>query len=305
MSELRWAIFIIGALVIMAIYIHGRYFGRRQERDWDEELSVAEDTADAHGGPIEPYLRPELDEQVHVIPPPQAPMQMPPSSAATSPQPVPGPVIVEEDWQPPEQVIKDEPTLDGPVIVEEDNEDAAPLVADTDTKADVAADAAVPATSPLVDAAGHPSSEQPLINETLMIYLMAWTGTQFRISDIKKQVQRLGLVLDPSGIFLRRNGDEVSDSLYQIANVMEPGVFDTDRLPALETPGIVIFTVFPTSRPLRLVVREMYEVANILAEELGGDVLDEHQQALTSERFERLLRQLRVLEATQEAHQAG
>ncbi len=305
MSELRWAIFIIGALVIMAIYIHGRYFSRRQERDWDEELPIAEDAADAHGGPIEPYLRPELDEQVHVIPPPEAPVQPPASSATTSPQPVPGPVIVEEDWEPPAPVVKDEPTLDGPVIVEEEDENTTLLAADTDAKSGVAANPDVPETPALADTAGHASTEQPLINETLMIYLMAWAGTQFRISDIKKQVQRLGLVLDPSGIFLRRNGDEVADSLYQIANVMEPGVFDTDRLPALQTPGIVIFTVFPTSRPLRLVVREMYEVANILAEELGGDVLDENKQALTSERFERLLRQLRVLEATQEAHQAG
>jgi|GEM_PF-4971713 len=304
MSELRWAIFIIGALVIMAIYIHGRYFSKRQNRDWDEELSIEEDAADAHSGPIEPYLRSELDEQVHVIPPPEAPVQMPSTSATASPQPVPGPVIVEEDWEPPTPVASTESPLEDPVIVEEDDEDATAPAAADDSKPAMAANSNAPETPAVADTAVSANAEQPLINETLMIYLMAWPGTQFRISDIKKQVQRLGLVLDSSGIFLRKNDGGTTDALYQIANVMEPGVFDTDRLPSLETPGIVIFTVFPTSRPLRLVVREMYEVANILAEELGGDVLDEHHQALTSERFERLLRQLRVLEATQEVNQA-
>jgi len=141
----------------------------------------------------------------------------------------------------------------------------------------------------------------PAAAEILTIYLMAWPDTQFRISEIRRQVQRLGLVLDAEGVFLRKNGEE---EIYRIVNVMEPGVFDTDRLPALETPGIAIRTVLPTSRMMRLVVREMYEVANILAEELGGEVRDEQHQPLSTERFEWLLRQLRVLEVTQETDQS-
>ncbi len=368
MSELRWTIFIIGALVILAIYVQGRYFGRRRQV---EAADVRADDLDVEmpAGPIEPHLRldtaptmAQADRRQDAIEPyvqledaprlaadernpgviasplpgvveipPASPMtqasaeaveshlhlQAAPSTEAdqTPPNPIepppdPNAMPAYFNWLPPTSgygqsaggfylpPIHPEPGQEHqPAVISQSASPILPAMEDDPSMQATPADVRQQAEAGTM---GLIAEVTPAAAEILTIYLMAWPDTQFRISEIRRQVQRLGLALSAEGVFLRKNGEE---EIYRIVNVMEPGVFDTDRLPALETPGIAIRTVLPTSRMMRLVVREMYEVANILAEELGGEVLDEQQQALTSERFEWLLRQLRVLEVTQETDQ--
>ncbi len=71
--------------------------------------------------------------------------------------------------------------------------------------------------------------------------------------------------------------------LFSVANALNPGTFDPDRMDQFSTPGISLFMTLPGNFNPQAAYRAMFDLAQMLAKELNGDVLDGQRKPLTDE----------------------
>jgi cell division protein ZipA len=83
---------------------------------------------------------------------------------------------------------------------------------------------------------------------------------------------------------------------FSVANMMQPGVFDIDNMTKLRTPGLLFFLTLPGPEDMMKAFDYMYETAQAVARNLGGDVLDETRSVLTRQTLEHTRQQIRDLE---------
>ena len=76
---------------------------------------------------------------------------------------------------------------------------------------------------------------------------------------------------------------EAGETLFSLANVVEPGSFNPGTMDQLQTPGVTLFMrAHELQDPLR-VYDAMLKVAQTLALELGGELRDESRSVITSQ----------------------
>jgi cell division protein ZipA len=79
--------------------------------------------------------------------------------------------------------------------------------------------------------------------------------------------------------------------------MMQPGVFDLDDMEALSTKGLMFFVTLPGPADMTRAFDLMLQTAQTVAENLGGDVLDETRSVLTKQYVERARQAIREFEA--------
>ena len=84
---------------------------------------------------------------------------------------------------------------------------------------------------------------------------------------------------------------------FSVANMMQPGVFDIDDMEALSTKGLMFFVTLPGPADMTRAFDLMLQTAQTVAENLGGDVLDETRSVLTKQYVERARQAIREFEA--------
>ena len=84
---------------------------------------------------------------------------------------------------------------------------------------------------------------------------------------------------------------------FSVANMMQPGVFDLDDMEALSTKGLMFFVTLPGPADMTRAFDLMLQTAQTVAENLGGDVLDETRSVLTKQYVERARQAIREFEA--------
>lgn len=126
-----------------------------------------------------------------------------------------------------------------------------------------------------------PAGEQLFIPLTLM----AKAGRTFSGQTIENAVREAGLVLKDDGIYRY----EVKDAqgylqpLLGLANIIEPGTFDANRLEQLTTPGLVLYLHLPAPVEARMAFDTLIELGTRLAALLEGDLCDETRSGLTKQ----------------------
>ena len=89
----------------------------------------------------------------------------------------------------------------------------------------------------------------------------------------------------PSVLGLAWRVEETEDGhgvvLFSLAQAMEPGTFNLDTLERETVPGVSLFLSLPGYKSLTA-YDLMVDTARRLAMELGGDLLDQHSQAVTA-----------------------
>ena len=125
----------------------------------------------------------------------------------------------------------------------------------------------------------------------LVFYVMARDPAGFAGAELDRAFRELHLTPGERDIFYRyaESGDQ---SVYCVANAVEPGSFDLSALGTLRTPGLTVFAVLPGPWPAREVLAAMHRAALSLAERLNGEVLDRRRQPLTAMGFQLLLDEL-------------
>ena len=83
---------------------------------------------------------------------------------------------------------------------------------------------------------------------------------------------------------------------FSVANMLKPGVFDIDRMSDFSTTGLIFFLTLPGPRDMMAAFEKMLETARGVAENLGGDVLDESRSATTRQTLEHMRQRIRDLE---------
>ena len=123
--------------------------------------------------------------------------------------------------------------------------------------------------------------------EILVINVMARSGETFNGRDILETLTDLKLKFGQMGIFHRyHDNDGDAASLFSVANIVEPGVFDLSTIDDVNSPGLCMFLPLPSAVPAIEAYENLIETAQNIASMLGGDVKDENRSAMTNQTIE-------------------
>ena len=128
-------------------------------------------------------------------------------------------------------------------------------------------------------------AEEPTIGgERLIVVLnvMAKQGVRFHGLDILNTLRDQGFEFGDMNLF-HFYVDQSSKlrPLCSIANTVEPGTFDIERMAEMETPGLSLFMQLPGPMEDRLAFERLLQLARSVAEQLEGVLCDESRNMLT------------------------
>lgn len=81
----------------------------------------------------------------------------------------------------------------------------------------------------------------------------------------------------------------VPESVFGIANMLEPGFLDPVEQDHLQTPGVIFFLQLPGPIEGTVALRDLLETASNLAEQLGAEVLDSQRSLLKPQMAQSML----------------
>jgi cell division protein ZipA len=139
-----------------------------------------------------------------------------------------------------------------------------------------------------------PRGEDP---EVFLLHVIAKDPAGFRGDDILQILLACDLRFGDMDFFHRHEQAAGRGAIqFSVANMMQPGVFDIDRMSELATPGLLFFVTLPGPEDMMKAFDYMLETAQAVARNLGGEVLDESRSALTRQSLEHSRQKIRDLE---------
>lgn len=123
----------------------------------------------------------------------------------------------------------------------------------------------------------------PVVDERLLIIsVMAGADRSFEGDILCNAFAHNGLEFHNQGIFQRLvDCGERRRPVFGVANVVQPGVFESADLEGLSTPGITLYLQLPAPVDALQAFDDFVTTAERLAVELGGELRDEQQSILT------------------------
>ncbi|MDF1588479.1 MAG: cell division protein ZipA [Gammaproteobacteria bacterium] len=116
--------------------------------------------------------------------------------------------------------------------------------------------------------------------------VMAQQGHKFVGGDLKSVLDRLNLSFGEMNIYHRMTAGVHKQSLFSIANIIDPGTFDPKDSASMTTPGVVIFAKLPGPVNGLTLFDDVLETAQYLAEKLDGVLCDEARNPVTPNTLE-------------------
>lgn len=114
----------------------------------------------------------------------------------------------------------------------------------------------------------------------LALHVMPRTGMPFAGAKVQDAFEACNLRFGRYQVFHRLDAPG-GNSVFSVANVLEPGSFDPDALDAAELPGLTLFMVLPGPRGGVASYADMLATSRQLAQALDGEVLDQDRSTLT------------------------
>ncbi|MTW20140.1 cell division protein ZipA [Allochromatium palmeri] len=266
-STIRLILIVVGAILIVALYLWERHRERKDgySDDYEDEYLFEEAGADEPYGVRPNRHEPVFDHDDDDEPPEEIPAPKPSraksgSRARTAPEPEP----------PPEPRIEPEPELE-PLVDEPETAPAAPVAAKA------------PKTT------SKPRREVSVANPLLIQLTVSARRYPFRGPEILEVAAGCGLYPGEMDIF--HCLDEFEDEVrvyFSMANMVKPGRFAFDDMESFSTPGLVLFAQLEGDPEDMTILDEMVATARKLALSLNGDVLDETRRPLTVKKEEDL-----------------
>ena len=126
-----------------------------------------------------------------------------------------------------------------------------------------------------------PAGEQLFIPLTLL----AKTDEGIVGDTIGNATESVGMVLKDDGIYRYEVKDSqgYKQALLGLANILEPGTFDTSTLSEVSTPGLVLYLHLPAPIEAREAFDTLIDVGHKLAELLDAELCDESRSVLTKQ----------------------
>ena len=329
MSELRWALLILGVLFIVALTFWERRrprqasgaFGRRPpqesgtesppravreppltlpEMHAHEPLAAAQlpvvETSEETGLPV---LEPAADEFADY-----------PHGGNSGHEFVPEERLLEAHTQ----RIEDEDTIDDlpAIVMSAEHADAEPADAEPGDAGDAVEH--VEAEYPVESAAISPEPGPPVLREVLpelppatplvvdwpaeherrilALRLVAPQRERFAGRSLRQALAAEGFLLGQFAIFHKPDDDH--RAVLSAASLTRPGTFDMETMDSQHYGGLSLFAVLPGPKPARQAFDELVFAARNLNERLHGVLQDEQGTPLTPARIEQLREQFRA-----------
>lgn len=119
-------------------------------------------------------------------------------------------------------------------------------------------------------------------DQLLIISVMAGSDRSFEGSLLRTAFAHNGLEYHKQGIFQRLvDCDERRRPVFGVANIVQPGVFDSADLEGLSTPGITLYLQLPAPVDALAAFDDFVTTSERLAVELGGELRDEQRNILS------------------------
>ncbi len=135
--------------------------------------------------------------------------------------------------------------------------------------------------------------EDLIISHSILAKDKYFSGT-----ELYQALERAGLQFGEMNIY-HYPGDNNPNTwaLFSVANIVEPGTFDTDPAAAekFSTPGISLFMRLPAKTDNYQAYEKLLEIARKLADELKGELCDETRSQLTRQAISYKKEQIRKL----------
>ncbi|MGH8284041.1 MAG: cell division protein ZipA [Gammaproteobacteria bacterium] len=182
---------------------------------------------------------------------------------------------------------RDAPTLEGSDLPEMSIDSPPPHVAMT-FPPDVAA---APKTA---DADGSQDKKQLI----LALHVTCRDQTGFDGGEVLAVLRSSGLEFGQYQVFHRLVKAETEQSVFSVANMVEPGVLEPGALSKMRIPGLTLFLLLPGPQDGVAACADMLATARALARQLNGEVLDEKRNVLTPQSAQQI--RGRILEFQQQ-----
>jgi len=122
-------------------------------------------------------------------------------------------------------------------------------------------------------------------NLIIAFYIRAFNSKGFNGADIFAAMEQVGLKYGERQIFHYYGSEQLSVStpIFSVANLLEPGNFNAEKMKEFHTPGLACFMCLPTALSGRVAFELMLHCAKRLADLLKGKLEEEHQQTISAE----------------------
>jgi len=143
----------------------------------------------------------------------------------------------------------------------------------------------------------------PADSEVVMLHVVARDEAGFAGDDILQILLAFELRFGETNFFHRHQQAAGRGAIqFSVANMLKPGVFDIDAMSGFTTPGLSFFVTLPGPEDMMGAFDLMVETAQGVAENLGGDMLDESRSVATRQTLDHMRQRIRDLERRLLAH---
>ena len=134
-------------------------------------------------------------------------------------------------------------------------------------------------------------------SEVLVLNVAARDGRVFSGDDLLRVLITSGLKFGDMNIFHKRLSKEHQGTVvFSVANMLNPGTFDLNNMDDFTTLGISFFLALPTPINNLDAFEKMLDVAQEIRATLGGDLKDDHRNAMTGQTIEHYRQRIRDFE---------
>ncbi len=129
-----------------------------------------------------------------------------------------------------------------------------------------------------------------LPEKIVVMHVVAHAQGQFSGQQLQEALGKAGFVYGDMRIFHRLSGEQ---PVFSVANMLEPGWFDLERMDSFHTPGISLFMRLPGPRDCMAAFDDMVAAAAHLAEMLDGELRDQNRSVMSRQTIEHLREEIR------------
>ena len=145
-----------------------------------------------------------------------------------------------------------------------------------------------PVVEPESELAPVAAEIEPDWDLVIALTLMAPADRLFTGRAVKNALDNQDLHFGEMQIYHRYSVGSRKNSLFSVANILDPGTFLPAELISMKTPGVLLFAKLPGPINGLAVLDAMLDCANQMAEQLDGVVCDETRQPLTDASLENM-----------------
>ena len=143
-------------------------------------------------------------------------------------------------------------------------------------------------------------ANRPEAQEVIVINVLAEAGADFEGEALTKLFEACGLEYGDMDIYHRHEGSDTTTPVqFSVASAVEPGTFRPDETANLKTPGISFFMSLPGPSNAMQAFDFMFETAQCVVRNMGGELKDERRSVMTPQTVEHCRQRIREFERKQ------